>query len=139
MIAMHENWRLDLRLMNGRYSVCRLGPAGTIPEWATRASGFTSITRTAEELSIVCAESHVPEGTKCENGWRVFKIEGPFDFALTGILVSVAKPLNEAGLSILALSTYDTDYVMVKAKDAETAVKILTAAGHSVSSAAAGC
>jgi uncharacterized protein len=139
MTALHENRRFDLRLLDGRYSVCRLGPAGTIPEWATRASGFTSITRTAEEISIVCAESHVPAGTKCENGWCLFKIEGPLDFALTGILVSVAKPLNEAGIGILALSTYDTDYVMVKAKDADTAAKILTAAGHSVRGAAAGC
>lgn len=129
-----KTWRLNLRLMNGRFSVCRLSPGENIPAWAMRGSGFASITRTAEELSIVCAEGQAPESTKCESGWRLFKIEGPFDFALTGILVSVAKPLNDAGVSILALSTYDTDYVMVKAKDADTAVKTLTSAGHTVRS-----
>jgi len=118
--------------MKGRFSVCRLNPGEAIPAWAMRGSGFASITRTAEEVSIVCAEGQAPEGTKCESGWRLFKIEGLFDFALTGILVSVAKPLNDAGVSILALSTYDTDYAMVKEKDAGTAVKTLTSAGHTV-------
>jgi len=127
-------WKLNLRLLGGIFAVCRLSPGSDIPAWATRAGGFFSVTRTPEELSIVCAEGRAPVDTKCENGWRLFKIEGPFDFALTGILVSVAKPLNDAGVSILALSTCDTDYVMVKAKDADTAVKALTSAGHTVKS-----
>ena len=127
-----ENWRLNLRLLPGEFAVCRLSPDTPIPAWALVAKGFVSITRTADELSIVCAEELTPEDAKCERNWRVFKMEGPFDFALTGILVSVAKPLNEAGISILAISTFDTDYVMVKSKDADKAVATLKSAGHSV-------
>jgi hypothetical protein len=97
-----------------------------------REKGFLSVTRTADELSIVCAEGLAPKDAKCERNWRVFKIEGPFDFTLTGILVSVAKPLNEAGISILATSTYDTDYVMVKSKDSDKATAALKSAGHFV-------
>jgi hypothetical protein len=93
---------------------------------------FTSVTRTADELSIVCPEGAVPKGTKCESGWRIFKIEGPFDFALTGILVAVTKPLADSGVSIFAVSTYDTDYVMVKNQNVRKAIRALTAAGHHV-------
>jgi len=90
------------------------------------------VTRTADELSLVCAESAVPRAVECEPGWRLFKIEGPLDFALAGILASVAQPLAEAGVTIFAISTYDTDYVMVKAQDLERAVQTLAAAGHRV-------
>jgi hypothetical protein len=93
---------------------------------------FTSITRTADELSVVCSESAVPQGAECETGWRILKIEGPLDFALTGILLSVAKPLADAGVSIFTVSTYDTDYVMVKEQDIDKAMRALTAAGHRV-------
>jgi hypothetical protein len=94
--------------------------------------GFASVTRTAHELSLVCAESAVPQGIQCEPGWRIFKIEGPLDFALTGILASVAQPLAEAGISIFTISTYDTDYVMVQERDVEKAAHALAAAGHRV-------
>ncbi len=88
------------------------------------------MTRTADELSLVCAESAVPDGIQCEPGWRIFKIEGSLDFALTGVLVAVAQPLAEAGVSIFTISTYETDYVIVKAPDVERAVRALEAAGH---------
>lgn len=125
-------WKLNLRLLSGDLAVCRLGPKSPIPAWALAGAGFASVTRTADELSVVCAKTLAPADTKCERDWRLFKIEGPFDFALTGILVSVAKPLNEAGVSILTISTYDTDYVMVKAKNADKAVSTLRSAGHTV-------
>jgi hypothetical protein len=125
-------WKLNLRLLKGELAVCRLSPESPIPQWAMGEKGFLSVTRTTEELSIVCAEASAPKDVKCERNWRVFKMEGPFDFALTGILVSVAKPLNEVGISILAISTYDTDYVMVKSKDIDKAVATLKSAGHSV-------
>jgi hypothetical protein len=127
-----KTWKLNIRLLQGELAVCRLSPQSPIPEWAIGEKGFVSITRTADELSIVCAEDLAPKDAKCERNWRVFKMEGPFDFALTGILVSVARPLNEAGISILSISTYDTDYVMVKSKDKDKAVAILRSAGHSV-------
>jgi hypothetical protein len=124
--------RLSLRLLNTRLSICRLGPSEPIPDWAWSRGEFTSVTRTADELSVVCAESAVPPGTQCETGWRIFQIEGPLESALTGILVSVAKPLADAGVAIFAVSSYDTDYVMVKEASVKKSVSALTAAGHIV-------
>ena len=123
---------LTLALLEGRFAICRLGLGDEVPAWA--ASGaFTSVTRTRDELSVVCAEGAVPEGIRCEGGWRVFQVEGPLDFGLTGILASVAVPLAEAGVSIFAVSTFDTDYVMVKEENVDRAVAVLGAAGHRVS------
>ena len=112
--------------------MCRLAADDEFPRWALSGGGFASVARTAHELSLVCAEDAVPQGIQCEPGWRLFKIEGPLDFALTGILASVAQPLAEAGVSIFAISTYETDYVMVKEQDVEKAVLALAAAGHRV-------
>ncbi len=121
-----------LTVLPGRYAVCRLAPNEAIPAWALAGGGFVSITRTASELSIVCAETAVAEDAKREAGWRLFKLEGPFDFALTGILLSAIEPLNAAGVSILAISTYDTDYLLVKDELVETAKDTLRASGHTV-------
>ena len=131
-IGMAQTPRLNLRLLEGRYSVCRLGAAEKAPAWAANAKGFSSATRTADELSVVCADAAVPTGTKCETGWRIFKIEGPLDFSLIGILVSVTKPLADAKVSIFSISTYDTDYVFVKEAELEKAIGAITAAGHRV-------
>ena len=120
--------------MPGRWVVCRLAPQAAIPEWAT-ASDFFSITRTTDELSIVCREAGVPEGVPCERGWAGLKVEGPLDFSLTGVLASLAQPLAEAGISIFALSTYDTDYVLMKEDDLERTRRVLALAGHTVQSA----
>lgn len=103
-----------------------------VPTWASNARGFRSITSTGDELSIVCDSSAVPPGVLCEAGWRAFKIAGPLDFALTGILASIAGPLAEAGVSIFAISTYDTDYVLVKETNVGKAVLVLHAAGHRI-------
>jgi uncharacterized protein len=120
-----------LDLLPGRLAVCRLAAGEAAPAWA--AGGvFSSITRTARELSVVCAEGLVPVDTKCETGWRIFQVEGPLDFSLTGILAGIAGPLADAGVSIFAISTFDTDYVMVKEENVARAVDALRAAGHSV-------
>jgi hypothetical protein len=124
--------KLNLRLLAETAAVCRLSASSPIPAWAVGGAGFFSITRTTDELSIVCAANQVPGDVRCEKAWRILQMEGPFDFALTGVLLSVAAPLNEAGISILALSTYDTDYVLVKEDHAERAIQALIAAGHSV-------
>jgi hypothetical protein len=121
---------LTLSLLEGRFAVCRLAPDQETPGWA--AGRFTSVTRTRNELSVVCEEDAVPDGIRCEGGWRILEVEGPLDFGLTGILASVAAPLAEAGVSIFALSTFDTDYVMVKADSLDNAVAALTAAGHRI-------
>lgn len=132
LCAAKKPRQMNLTLLQGRFSVCRLPPQAAAPEWANAKSTFSSITRTSDELSIVCAEGVVPEGVKQESGWRVLKIEGPLDFGLVGILVSVVDPLNKADISILAISTFDTDYVMVKDQKVENALQALKAAGHTV-------
>ena len=103
-----------------------------VPDWVLACVEFVSVTRTSDELSVVCPAAAVPSGTKCDNGWRAFQVAGPLDFSLTGILLSVAEPLAAAGVSIFAVSTYDTDYVLVKADLLEKAMQSLSAAGHTV-------
>jgi hypothetical protein len=121
-----------LFLLDYRLAVCRLGPHHEVPEWAV-GGAFSSVTRTSTELSVVCREEAVPDGIRRESGWRIFQVEGPLDFALTGILASIARPLAEAGVSLFAVSTFDTDYVMVRERDVEAAVRALRAVGHRVS------
>jgi hypothetical protein len=129
MKAQHQ---LALHLLPQKFSVCRMAPGAALPQWAIRGAMF-SITRTAEELSIVCESKYVPSGVKTEKGFRCFKLEGPFPFAMTGVLASVLGPLAKAKISIFAISTYDTDYVMVKEKALAKATRALRAA-HTVHS-----
>ena len=90
------------------------------------------MTRTEDELSLVVPEEKVPEVWKAERGWRCLKVEGPLDFGLTGILASLANPLADAGISIFALSTYDTDLILVPERELEQARGALEGAGHLV-------
>jgi len=122
---------LTVSLLPGRLAVCQLGPHDDPPPWAS-AGAIHSVTRTSDELSIVCDEANVPQGVTCERGWRAFKLEGPFNFGLTGIMRAVADPLADAGVSIFTQSTYNTDYVMVKEEQVEQAVEALKESGHYV-------
>jgi hypothetical protein len=117
--------------MSERLAVCRLEATSDFPVWATRG-GFYSATRTENELSVVCVEAGVPSGVQAERGWRALQLEGPMPFTLTGVLASVAVPLADAKIGMFAISTFDTDYVLVKATDAERAAAALAAAGHEV-------
>jgi hypothetical protein len=121
---------LTLSILPDTFAICRLDPSAPIPAWTL--GDFISITRTRDELSMVCAQANVPDAIRCERGWRALKIEGQLDFALTGILASIATPLADAGISIFALSTFDTDYVLVKAEKLEQAIRVLQKAGHDV-------
>jgi uncharacterized protein len=122
---------LTLSVMPGLYAVCRFDPGESIPAWAWQGD-FVTVSRTPEELSVLCAEGGVPEDVQAERGWRCLKLAGPFDFALTGVLASVLGPLAEARISILAVSTFDTDYVLVRADRLEQALHALREAGHTV-------
>ena len=124
----HSN-RLNQWCITDRFSVCKLAPGAPIPSWATSGS-FWAITRTSDELSIVCADENVPVDVQCERDWRMLQVAGPLDFALTGILAAIATPLAEAGVSIFALSTFDTDYILVREQAVDPAIKALTQAGH---------
>ncbi len=123
---------LVLELLESRLSVCRLEPGEALPSWAFTEGPLCSVTRTREELSVVCKEKAVPPGIRCERDWRALKVEGPLDFALTGILVALAAPLAEAGISIFAISTYDTDYLMVREPSLDKALETLIKSGHSI-------
>jgi uncharacterized protein len=119
---------LKFRQLPTTYAICRLPPDATPA--LTTATLFTSITRTADELSIVCPADQAPLNGKCEASWTCFKLEGPFSFALTGVLASFLGPLAQRGVPIFAISTFDTDYVLVKEEHAIAAVESLKAAGH---------
>ena len=123
---------MKLSLGQERLAVCQLASDAFIPAWVSALPGFCSITRTGEELSIVCPEKVVPAGVKQETGWRIFKVEGPLDFGLTGVLAAVAAPLAQAGISIFSIATFNTDYVLVKDTQVAEAVQALQAAGHIV-------
>jgi orotate phosphoribosyltransferase len=115
------------------FAVCRLGPDAGLPEWATRG-GFWSVSRTPDELSVVCRDGDVPADVRCERGWRGWRLAGTFDLtAETGVLAGLLDPLAAAGVSIFAVSTFDTDYLFVKAENADRAADVLRRCGHAVS------
>lgn len=122
---------LRLTLLDDVLAVARFDRDAPVPGWVPER-GLTSVTRTAHELSVVCAESRVPHGVHAERGWRCFELGGPFPFDAVGVLASVVSPLAAAGIPIFALSTFDTDYVLVKEADAAGAVRALEAAGHTI-------
>lgn len=123
--------RLKFRRLPSTFAVCRLPPDAPIP--AAMATGsFTSISRSAEELSIVCPIDQAPQNAKCESPWTCFKLEGPFPFSLTGVLASFLAPLAERGVPIFAVSTFDTDYILVKEENAAAAMETLMQAGHTL-------
>ncbi|UCB46764.1 MAG: ACT domain-containing protein [Spirochaetota bacterium] len=116
---------LSLILLPDRYEVCRLDKDESIPASLLNKADFISVTRTAEELSIVCTENTVSDCTKVQKGMRAFKIEGPLSFTLTGVLASLINPLSEQGISVFAISTYDTDYLLVQEEDLLSAIDVL--------------
>ncbi|MBE0656748.1 MAG: ACT domain-containing protein [Bryobacteraceae bacterium] len=121
--------RLEYRIHPGRFAVCRLDAVSPVPAWLPN-DGWSSITRTPAELSIVCEESAVPDAVKKQGGWRQIELAGPFDFALTGILASILNPLAVAGVPIFAISTFDTDWILIPGEHLEKAKRALAAAGH---------
>jgi hypothetical protein len=124
--------RLPLEVLPDTLAICRLPPDVALPEWATAPGPFLTISRTSEELSITVVQRAVPSGVRCERDYRALRVQGTLPPDLVGILLSIAEPLAEAGLSIFAISTYDTDYVLVKSRDLPAALEALRRAGHQV-------
>ena len=117
-----------------KLAVCRLSPADKIPDWALESS-FYCIVKTASELSLVCEQALVPEGCSVETDWSLLSVVGPLDFELVGIVSSISQPLAQAGISIFVVSTFDTDYILVKSRDLSPAIQVLESSGFEVSSA----
>ncbi len=123
---------LPLIVWAGRWAVGRMPPDASLPDWATVRSDLTVIARSAEELSIVAPEQAMPADVPSERGFRVIKVEGPIPFFSTGIVASLATPLAAAGIAIFPISTYETDYVLVKEDVLTRAVDALRLAGWNV-------
>ena len=121
-----------LTVIEARLAVCRVEAGRVVPAWVDHARDFVSITRTPDELSIVCAIDAFPPGVPMEGPWRAFKVQGPLVMTLIGVVAALANPLADAGISIFAISTYDTDYVLVHEPDFDAAIDALIAAGHTV-------
>lgn len=128
---------LVLRAIPGTFVVCRLDAADALSAdclQALRQPGtpFVSVTRTASELSMVCPAHLAPAGARVEGPWQAYAVDGTLDFAMVGVLVRLTTPLAAAGISVFAVSTYDTDYLLVPADRGETAVRAWLAAGLGV-------
>ena len=121
--------RVRLRRLEGSYSVCRLDVQNAIPAWAD-GDGFVSISRSDDELSVVCRSERVPAGVRQDGGWSCYKLIGPFAFDETGIVASVISPLSENGLGIFVVSTFDGDHLLLKSESRVRAEETLIAAGH---------
>lgn len=122
---------LPLIILPDRLAVCRLPADAPFPEWA-RSGDLLALVQTSDELSIICTERFVPPDVRAERGWRALQVQGPLEFAMVGVLASIAVPLARVGVSIFALSTFDTDYVLVKEDALDRAVSALTQAGFLV-------
>ena len=127
------SWQLALLVLDETFAVSRLSGDAPVPTWAN-AGSFFSVTRTAEELSIVCRQDVVPESVPCERGWRCLRVVGTLPFSAVGVLAALATPLAAAGVSVFAVSTFDTDYLLVKENDLAAAADALQRQGHTVQS-----
>jgi hypothetical protein len=122
---------MTLRILRERLAVCRLDPGAALPAWAP-GDGFCSFTRTANELSVICDESRVPAGVRCETGWRALELIGPFGLDEAGVLSPIVAVLARAGIGILPVATFDTDYVLIREDRLPPAREGLEAAGYRV-------
>ncbi len=121
----------DLTVLPGSFAMVRLAADAPLPRWAAQGE-FFSVTRTSDEVSIVCLADQVPRGVSTETGWRALKVKGPFALSEIGVLAALAAPLAEAKVSLFAMSTFDTDYLLVSEKQLHAAIAALNGAGHRV-------
>jgi hypothetical protein len=121
--------QLTFTVLEGDYSIYRLPPGSDLPV-VPLETAFSSITRTEEEITVVCPSVIDLKSEHTEPGWSVLKVIGPLDFSLTGILAGISRVLSDTEISLFALSTWDTDYILIKSCDKENAIKALTGAGH---------
>lgn len=123
--------KLKLTVLDASFAICKLAPDVPIPSWASGGS-FLSVTRTPEELSIVCEQDLVPETANSQRDWRCLQVAGPLNLSEAGILASLSFPLAEAGINIFTISTVNTDYILVPAQALKRTEAILSQQGHHV-------
>ncbi len=121
---------LTLEVLTETFAICRLGADQPIPVWAT--GNVVAITRTPNELSIVCPQAQVPAAIQCEPDWRCLRVADQLDFAMVGVIASLTRTLASANISVFVISTFETDYLLVKEADLHAAVESLTSDGHSI-------
>lgn len=122
---------MNLSTHQERYAICRLSPDAPFPDWAR--GHFVSLSRTQDELSVVCQQDFVPKDVQQEGDWVVLQVAGPMDLSIVGVLASLTKPLAEAKINLFAISTFDTDYLLVKSEKYQAAKAALEGAGHKIS------
>jgi GNAT superfamily N-acetyltransferase len=123
--------KLTLVPLEDIYAVCHLQADAPLPVWVA-GGPFLSITRTPDELSVVCSQEIFPQGVRCDQGWRCLRVVGTLDLSLVGVLASLLGRLAEAGVSVFVLSTFDTDYLLVKQMDFLRAAEVLRRTGHAI-------
>ncbi len=124
---MMGEFQITMEWLPGRFAICRLDAQAATPGWAVGRGGFVSITHSERELSIVAAEALVPAEVKAERGWAAMRVVGQLDLSMVGVLATLTTALAKARISCFAISTYDTDYILVKQQDADRAAKALGA------------
>ena len=128
---MADSERLALLVNPGLYCICRLAPGEPLPAWTAPAE-FCSVTRTPEELSVVCDQDAVPSQIEADRGWRLLRVQGKLDFSLVGVLAGLTTTLANANVSVFAVSTHDTDYLLVRNEALDRAIMAFREAGYAV-------
>ena len=114
-----------------RLAVCRFPVEDPVPDWAT-GGAWWNVARTHDELSVICAAEDVPDDAPADRDWTVLQVAGPFDFTVTGVIAELSAPLAGARIPILSVSTYTTDYILVKTERLPTVIEVLEQAGHTI-------
>jgi hypothetical protein len=125
------NHNLQLVVLTDLFAIYRLDKNAPVPE-SVSSGNFFSITRTSDETSVVCPQNLTPDGVRCERGWRCLRVSGTIDFTTIGVVASLVTPLAEMGISVFVVSTFDTDYMLLKDTDFEKGMAALRVWGHSI-------
>lgn len=122
-----------MTILPGDYAIARANADAPIPPQVLDGPGFVSVSRTEDKLSVVAFTSRVPDMDRVDTGWTVFKLHGPFAFDEVGIVAGLSRPIADAGIGIFVVSTFDTDYLLIKTKDADAAANLWRQQGHDIS------